>query len=101
MHGQADLTTESGSITGNGLALQVLMARTGSGWVTATFDAPPEHVDLRSVSGQVNIQIPAGHYRLELDAPAGQVHLNGVVNDPTAPRTIKISAGGGIELTRR
>jgi hypothetical protein len=101
MHGQADLTTESGSITGNGLTLRVLMARTGTGWVTATFDAAPEHLDLRSVSGQVNIQIPAGHYRLELDAPAGQVHLNGVVNDPTAPRTIKISAGGGIELTRR
>jgi hypothetical protein len=29
------------------------------------------------------------------------VHLNGVVNDPTAPRTIKISAGGGIVLTSR
>jgi hypothetical protein len=101
IHGQADLTTESASITGNALVLRALMARTGSGWVTATFDAPPEHVDLRSVSGQVDLQIPAGHYRLQLDAPAGQVHLNGVVNDPTAPRTIKISAGGGIALTSR
>jgi hypothetical protein len=101
LRGQADLTTESASITGNALAVRALMARTGSGWVTATFDAPPEQVDLRSVSGQVNIQLPAGHYRLKLDAPAGQVHLNGVVNDPTAPRTIKISAGGGIALTSR
>lgn len=101
IHGQADLTTESASITGNALAVRALVARTGSGWVTATFDSPPEHVDLRSVSGQVNLQIPAGHYRLQLDAPAGRVHLVGVVNDPTAPRTIKISAGGGIELTSR
>jgi hypothetical protein len=101
IHEQANLTTGSGSITGNALGLRALTARTGSGWMTATFDAPPEHVDLRSVTGQVNIQLPAGHYRLELDAPAGQVHLNGVVNDPTAPRTIKISTGGGIELTSR
>jgi hypothetical protein len=101
VHGLADLTTQSASITGNALALRALMARTGSGWVTATFDAPPVHVDLRSVSGQVNVQVPAGHYRLQLDAPAGQVHLDGVVNDPTAPRTIKISAGGGIALTSR
>jgi DUF4097 and DUF4098 domain-containing protein YvlB len=101
LQGQADLTTGSAAITGNALALRALMARTGSGWVTATFDAPPVHVDLRSVSGQVNVQLPAGHYRLQLDAPAGQVHLDGVVNDPTAPRTIKISAGGGIEITSR
>lgn len=101
LRGQADLTTESASITGNALAVRALMARTGSGWVTAAFDAPPEHVDLRSVSGQVSLQLPAGRYRLQLDAPAGQVHLNGVVNDPTAPRTIKISAGGGIALTSR
>jgi hypothetical protein len=39
VHGQADLTTQSASITGNALALRALMARTGSGWVTATFDA--------------------------------------------------------------
>jgi Putative adhesin len=101
LHGPTDLTSESGSITGNALALPVLRTRTGSGWVTASFDTPPQQVDVRSVSGQVSLQVPAGRYRLELDAPAGQVHLDGVVDDPAAPRTIRISAGGGIALTSR
>lgn len=99
--GRADLTIGSGSITGDALTVRALTARTGSGWVTATFDSPPEHVDLHSVSGQLSIELPAGHCRLELAAPAGRLHVNGIVNDPTAPRTVKISTGGGIELTSR
>jgi len=66
--------------------------------VTATFDAPSERVAVRSASGEVILQVPAGHYRLDLHAPAGRVHLEGMVDDPAAARTIRISTGGGIDI---
>ncbi len=99
VHGRADVSSESGTITGNAQALETFQARTGSGWVTATFDAPPERVDVRSASGEVNLRVPAGSYRLDLDAPPGRVRLRGVRDDPAATRTIKITTGGGINLS--
>jgi len=98
VHGRADLTSQSGAITANAQVLEAFVARTRSGWVTATFDAPPERVDVRSASGEVILQVPAGHYRLDLHAPAGRVHLEGMVDDPAAARTIRISTGGGIDI---
>jgi hypothetical protein len=98
VHGRVDLTSDSGAITGNAQVVEAFVARTRSGWVTATFDAPPERVDVRSTSGEVILQVPAGHYRLDLHAAAGRVRLDGVADDPAATRTIRISTGGGIRI---
>src|SRR6266536_3420074 len=99
VRGQVDLTSGAGSVTGSGRFGQAFAARTGTGWVTMTFQEPPEHIDIRSASGQVDLDLPQGRYRLDLAAPANQVHLHGVTDDPTATRTITISTGGGIVLT--
>ena len=99
VRGQVDLTSGSGSVTGSGRFGQAFAARTGTGWVTMTFQEPPEHIDVRSASGQVDLDLPRGRYRLDLAAPANQVHLHGVTDDPTAARTITISTRGGIVLT--
>ncbi len=99
VRGQVDLTSGSGSVTGSGRFGQAFAARTGTGWVTMTFQEPPEHIDIRSASGQVDLDLPQGRYRLDLAAPANQVHLHGVTDDPTAARTITISTRGGIVLT--
>jgi hypothetical protein len=98
-HGRADLSTDSGPITGNAQAVEVFQARTGSGWVTANFDAPPQRVEVRSASGEVDVRVPAGPYRLELRAPAGRVRLEGVSSDPSATRVIRITTGGGIHIS--
>jgi Putative adhesin len=97
--GRARVSSDSGTITGNAQVLQTLVARTGSGWVTAAFDAPPERVEIRSASGEISLEVPAGRYRLDLHAPAGRVHVQGVVNDPAATRTISITTGAGIEVS--
>jgi ferric-dicitrate binding protein FerR (iron transport regulator) len=99
LHGRADLSSDSGAITGNAQALEVFRARTASGWVTATFDAPPQRIDVRSASGEVDVTVPAGGYRLDLEAPPGRIRLDGVSDDPAATRTIKIATGGGIHLS--
>jgi len=98
VQGRVDLSSEAGAITGNAQAVEVFEARTGSGWVTATFIAPPRRVEVRSASGEVNLLVPAGRYRLDLRAPAGRIRLEGVVDDPGATRTIKVTTGGGIHL---
>lgn len=94
--GRADVRSESGSITGNAQLLEVFVARTGSGWVTASFDAPPRRVEIRSVSGEISVEVPAGRYRLDLHGASGRVRLQGVVDDPAAAGTIEITTGGGI-----
>lgn len=99
IHGRADLSTDSGPITGNAQAVEVFQARTGSGWVTAAFDTPPQRVEVRSASGEVDVRVPAGRYRLELQAPAGRVRLEGVSSDPSATRVIRIATGGGIHIS--
>src|SRR6266536_2872421 len=53
--GPVDLTSGSGSVTGSGRFGQAFAARTGTGWVTMTFQEPPEHIDIRSASGQVDL----------------------------------------------
>jgi hypothetical protein len=99
IHGRVDLTTDSGPITGNAQSVEVFQARTGSGWVTANFDAPPLRVDVRSASGEVDVRVPAGPYRLELQAPSGRVRLEGVRSDPSATRVIRIATSGGIHIS--
>jgi len=101
IRGQIRLISKSGSITGVGWVTPALDAQTATGWVTAEFGAPPGRIDIRSVSGQVTLSMPAGHYRLDLEAPAGAIRVTGIVDDPTSARTIKISTGGGIFLTGR
>jgi hypothetical protein len=98
VHGRADLSSQSGSITGNSQALEVLRASTAGGWVTASFDEPPQRVEVRSGSGEVDLSVPAGRYRLDLHAASGRVHVEGVVDDPAATRTITVTTGGGIHL---
>jgi len=97
--GGVDLSSGSGLVTGSGRVGRAFAARTGTGWVTVTFQAPPERIDVHSASGQIDLELPHGRYRLGLAAPAGQVHLHGITDDPTATRTITISTGGGIVLT--
>lgn len=101
IRGQVHLTSESGSITGTGWVTAALDVQTGTGWVTAEFDAPPGRIDIRSVSGQVTLDLPKGHYRLDLDAPPDEIHVSGIVDDPTAAHTIKISTEGGVVLRGR
>jgi Putative adhesin len=99
VHGRADLSSQSGSITGNEQAVEVFRATTAGGWVTATFVAPPRRVEVRSGSGEVDLHVPAGRYRLDLHGASGRVHVEGVVDDPAAPRTITVTTGGGIQLS--
>jgi hypothetical protein len=98
INGRVDLASESGAITANEQFLEAFLARTRSGWVTAIFATPPGRVDVRSASGEVILQLPAGHYRFDLHAPAGRVRLDGVASDPSATRTISITTGGGIHI---
>lgn len=101
IHGRIHLATDSGTVTGTNWDTPALEAQTNTGWITTDFSTPPTQVDIRSSSGQITLYLPAGRYRLELDAPVGKVHVRGIVNDPTAKRVVRIHTGGGIILNAR
>ena len=100
--GRVDVTTGSGAVTADGQVAPVFTVRSGSGWVTAAFAAPPGRVDVRSGSGAVTLTLPRGRYRFDLRAGAGRVHVDpGVVDDPAAARSVHVSAGADIVVEAR
>ncbi|MFI1197638.1 DUF4097 family beta strand repeat-containing protein [Micromonospora sp. NPDC020750] len=90
--GAAILRAGSGNITGRGLSGQV-DAETGSGNVDVELSAPASaraHAD----SGNVDLIVPAGRYRVRSSVGSGDADL-GVPDDPAAPLLIDVAAGSG------
>ncbi|NBE84615.1 DUF4097 family beta strand repeat-containing protein [Micromonospora rubida] len=90
--GPATLRAGSGSITGRGLRGQV-DAETGSGDVDLELSAPASaraHAD----SGNVDLIVPAGRYRVRSSVGSGDADL-GVSDDPTALLLIDVATGSG------
>ncbi|WP_405105409.1 DUF4097 domain-containing protein [Micromonospora sp. NBC_01405] len=90
--GAAILRAGSGNITGRGLSGQV-DAETGSGDVDVELSAPASaraHAD----SGNVDLVVPAGRYRVRSSVGSGDTDL-GVPDDPAAPLLIDVAAGSG------
>ncbi|MFC4150382.1 DUF4097 domain-containing protein [Micromonospora mangrovi] len=97
--GTASLRAASGDVTGRRLAGTV-DAEASSGNVTVELAAPAS-VRAHAASGNVDLTVPAGRYRVRAHAGSGDTDL-GVPDDPTATLVLDASAASGnVTLTQR
>ncbi|MGC1215223.1 MAG: DUF4097 family beta strand repeat-containing protein [Micromonospora sp.] len=97
--GAVHLRAVSGNITGRRLGGQV-DAEAQSGNVTLELDRPAS-ARAHATSGDVELVVPAGRYRVRSQVSSGDADL-GVTNDPTAPLLLDVSAASGnVTLTAR
>ncbi|MFI9643802.1 DUF4097 family beta strand repeat-containing protein [Micromonospora sp. NPDC051925] len=97
--GPVDLRTSSGDVTGARLGGDV-SAETGSGDITLALDKPAS-ARARAGSGDVELTVPAGRYRVKSDVGSGDTRI-GVTDDPAAPLLLDLSTGSGnVTVTQR
>ena len=87
-----DLHAASGDITALRLGGQVA-AETGSGNVTVELDRPAS-ARVRASSGDVELVVPAGRYRVRSSTGSGDAQL-GVTDDPGASLVLDVGTGSG------
>ncbi|MBB5824875.1 DUF4097 family beta strand repeat-containing protein [Micromonospora carbonacea] len=99
VRGPATLRAGSGNVTGSRLGGQV-DAETDSGDVTVELSAPAS-VRAHAGSGDVQVVVPAGRYRVRSDVGTGETEL-GIVDDPGAPLLLDLAADSGdVAVTAR
>jgi hypothetical protein len=89
---------DEGTITGAATELSELDV-TGDATVDVGLIGEVTRVSVVSVQGDVDLEVPAGAWRLSLDG--GSVDDGGLVDDPAAARSITITTGGAIRLMGR
>ena len=57
--------------------------------------AAPNSVTARANSGDVNVMVPAGSYRVTADTGSGDHTITGIVDDPSAKNVINVHTGSG------
>jgi DUF4097 and DUF4098 domain-containing protein YvlB len=57
--------------------------------------ATPTSVTAEAQSGDVHVTVPAGSYRVRTRADSGDMHVNGIVDDPAATNALDLSTGSG------
>ncbi len=87
-------STTAGSVEGSELDVPTLDIDTSAGSVTASFARPPQDVRIDTSAGSVELRAPDVGYRVEADTSAGTVRI-GVVQDPAAPRTLRVDSSAG------
>ncbi|MEU9509825.1 DUF4097 family beta strand repeat-containing protein [Micromonospora sp. NPDC048170] len=93
------LRTSSGDITGRRLGGGV-DAEAGSGDVTVDL-ATPASARVRAASGNVELVVPSGRYRVRSNVDSGDADL-GVPDDPSATLVLDLGTGSGnVTLTQR
>ena len=94
LRGETSLRSGSGDINAEDLATGNVVADTASGDVELDFTLAPELVDASTASGNVNISVPDGTYRVEDDPGSGKTHRN-LKSDPAASRIIRAQTSSG------
>ena len=92
--GDISIRTDSGDISGRGLAGVNFNAETGSGDVRFEL-SPALRVHVRTSSGDVALRVPGGAYRLEVSTGSGDQEFEGVSNDPNASGALEVRTGAG------
>ncbi len=94
LRGNTNLRTGSGDIHAEDVSTRNLVADTASGDVELDFALAPELVDASTASGDVDVTVPDGTYRVEDDPGSGKTHRN-VKSDPAATRVIRAQTSSG------
>ena len=98
--GDLDLSSALGLLVGTDLRSAQGMAETDSGPIYLTWSEAPEQVELESVSGEVDLVVPAGAYQVIAGSTTGEVTVTGVSDEPDATRVLRVTTEfGNITIT--
>ena len=89
------LDLSAGELVGDALGATAVDVRGGDGDVTLGFEVVPTDLFVDQTVGDVEIRVPAGVYRLDLDIRVGDIVLDGVEDSPVAPDHIAAAMGAG------
>ena len=100
--GSAAVQTRSGNVNVEAYCGFDLSATSRSGDVRVAAACAPQHLSLKTRSGDATAQVPPGRYRVSTSA-GGTEHVTGVIRDRNAPFTIdahsasgNVAVGGGL-----
>ncbi len=98
--GDVELRTRSGDIDARALAGRRARVEARQGDVFLAFTDAPSDVTVEVSSGDVEVVVPAGAYRLDATTRSGDLHLSGVRDDPRATRSITVDVTAGDIVVR-
>jgi hypothetical protein len=88
LSGAVDITGEGLTVSGVSLRSSAMTMSADNGTVDLELEDPPRAVFLWVGSGEVNLNVPAGAYLLDVEAPLGELRLVNVVHDPASDLTL-------------
>ena len=88
LSGAVDITGEGLTVSGASLRSSALNMSVDNGTVALELEDPPRAVFIWVGSGEVNLNVPAGVYLLDVEAPLGELRLVNVVHDPASDLTL-------------
>ncbi len=98
--GDLDLSSALGLLVGTDLRAAQGRAETDSGPIYLTWSKAPEQVEVVSVSGEVDLVVPAGAYQVIAGSTTGEVTVTGVSDEPDATRVLRVTTEfGNITIT--
>ena len=92
--GAAQIQTRSGHVDVDAYCGFDLSAASGSGDIRVAAACAPQHLSLKTGSGNASAQVPPGRYRVTTSA-GGTEHVAGIVQDENAPFTIDMHSASG------
>jgi len=98
--GDVELRTRSGDIDARGLAGRRAQVEARHGDVVLAFTDAPSCATVEVSSGDVEVVVPAGAYRLDATTLSGDVRLSDVRHDPRAARSITVDVTAGDIVVR-
>ncbi|PZG22340.1 hypothetical protein C1J01_03910 [Nonomuraea aridisoli] len=99
LSGDLDVTSDSGSIEGSGLASRQVVMESDSGAITLAFAAQPDKVETSADSGSTEVRVPGGPYNIVTTTDSGRKEI-GTPHDASAPRSLTLSSdSGAIKIT--
>ncbi len=93
--GNLDLETGSGDVTGHSLSSVSCLADSSSGTVNLSFDEIPSDVNMETGSGNIKLTVPYGSYDVDWDTESGNTSIEGLIEDPDSPNSIRTDTGSG------
>jgi hypothetical protein len=109
--GELRLTRVSGplrlDVAAGGVELDAVRSRrveadVSAGGLRGSLARAPRLLDLEMTAGGVELEVPRTSYAVDASSTAGDIHVEGITRDPSAPRVLRLRAtAGGAHITGR
>jgi hypothetical protein len=90
----ADISTDGGAVTADGVAWSSVTARSDGGDVRLRYTRPPNRVDAATNGGSVTVWLPRAAYAVAAHTGGGKNTVR-VSTDPASRHTISVNSDGG------